>query len=326
VKLTIDNLDGHAAVDYSSVVVTNAKFRIERQLNAPSLCGFTVAPAASALPVPARNGRVVVGDDSGILLFIGYIPIEPALELFGQSSQGAAYQVYVSAVSDEVLLSRLPTSQSPAAYSQQANQLLTTINAGASVGITFSTPEGNGVVGEFQANPAHTWSENAGALASMTRSAYRSLNGQVTMLPIGSFVHTLSEAGRTLGIAQLEASMVEALVNDMTVCGPSEPSAYVTEFFEGDGTTVIFHLTESPYFPPASKTKPLVELFQEPSINPQTWDVNDSGSRVSITSVGLTCTGGDGIFGDTTVSTVNQLELGGSLVLEAGGVRFGSIT
>lgn len=325
-KLTIDDLDGHGAVDYSSVIVTNAKFRIERQLNAPSLCGFTVAPASSALPVPARNGRVVVSDDSGILLFTGYIPTEPALELLGQNSAGAAYQAHVSAISDEVLLSRLPTPQSPAAYSQQANQLLTTINAGAAVGITFSTPEGNGVVGEFQANPAQTWSENAGTLASMTRSAYRSLDGQVTMLPIGSFVHTLSEAGGTLSIAQLEASMVKALANDVTVCGPSEPSAYVTEFFEGDGTTVIFNLTESPYFPPASKAKPLVELFQEPSINPQTWEVNDSGSRVSITSAGLTCTGGDGILGDTTVSTVNQIELGGSLVLEAGGVQFGSIT
>jgi hypothetical protein len=277
--------------------------------------------------MPTRNGRVTVSDDSGVLLFTGYIPTEPALELLGQNSQGAAYQAVVSAISDEVLLSRLPMPQSPAGYSQQTNQLLPAINAGAgSAGITFTTPEGNGVIGEFQANPGQTWSENAGTLASMARSTYRALNSEITMLPIGSFVHTLSEANGTLNIAQLAASMVRALANDVTVCGPSEPSAYVTEFFEGDGTTVIFNLTEAPYFPPASKMKPLIDLFQEPNINPQIWQVSDSGSRVSITSAGLTCTGGDGVMGDTVVSTVSQLELSGSLVLEASGVQFGSIT
>ena len=325
-KLTIDNLDGNGALDYSSAVVTNAKFRIERRLNEPSLCSFTVATAGSNLPTPARNARITVGDDSGVLLFTGYIVTEPALELLGQNSLGAVYQAYVSAVSDEILLSRQPVPQLLSGYSQPANQLLLAINAAASGGITFSTPQNNGTVGEFQVNPGQTWSENAGTLASMTRSAYRALDGQITMLPIGSFVHTLSEADGTLSIAQLEASMVKTLANDVTVCGPSEPSAYVTEFFEGDGTTVLFNLTEAPYFPPASKMKPLVDLFQEATINPQVWSVSDSGSRVSITSAGLTCTGGDGVLGDTTVSTLNQLELSGSLVLEAGGVLFGSIT
>jgi hypothetical protein len=326
-KLTIDNLDGNGAVDYSPVVVTNAKFRIERQLNGPSLCGFTVAPAASSLPVPARNGRVLVSDDSGILLFTGYIPTEPALELLGQNSQGAAYQAYVSAVSDEVLLSRLPIPQSQAAYAQATNQILQALNAElASVAIAFSIAESNGQIGEFQPDAGLTWSENAGALAAMARSAYRALNGQVTMAPVGSVVHTLSEASGTLSLTQLTASLVKTLANDVTVCGPSEPSAYVTEFFEGDGTTVLFNLTEAPYFPPAAKTKPLIDLFQGPTINPQIWGASDPGSRLSITAAGLTCTGGDGILGDTLVSTVNQLELGGSLVFEAGGVLFGSIT
>ena len=87
-----------------------------------------------------------------------------------------------------------------------------------------------------------------------------------------------------------------------------------------------FDLTEEPYFPPASKTKPLTELFQEPTINTQIWQLNDSGSHLSLTASGLTCSGGDGIDGDTTLSTVNQMEIGGSLVLEAGGVQFGSST
>jgi hypothetical protein len=193
-------------------------------------------------------------------------------------------------------------------------------------GISFALGESNGTVGEFIPNAAETWSKNAGALAFMARSAYRVVNGTVTLMPIGSVVHTLSETDGTLLVANLQASMVKVLANDITVCGPSEPGAYVTEFFQGDGTTVLFELTEEPYFPPASKTKPLTDLFEEPTINTQIWLLNDSGSHLSLTASGLTCSGGDGIDGDTTLSTVNQLEIGGSLVLEAGGVQFGSST
>jgi hypothetical protein len=327
VKLTIDNLDGKGAVDYSQSFVSSASFRIVRQINEPSLCSFTLAPTAMNLTSPVRNGRVVVTDDSGITLFTGYVATEPALQLLGQNSEGAAYQTFISAVSDEVFLNQQPQPQSQAAYAQSTNQLLQGLNARfGTAGVAFALSADNGTVGEFQPNAGQNWSQNAGTLASMARSAYRAINGEITMAPVGTVTHTLSEAAGTLNLSALEASMVKALANDVTVCGPSEPAAYVTEFFEGDGTTVIFNLTEEPYVPPTSKTKPLIELFQEPAINTQVWQVSDSGSHVSITSAGLTCTGGDSILGDTLLNTVNQLELGGSLVLEAGGVLFGSTT
>ena len=326
-KLTIDNLDGKGAVDYSQTVVAAEKFLIQRQLNEPSLCGLTVAPAAANLATPVRRGRVVVADDNGVILFTGYIAEEPALVVLGQSSAGAAVQVYVSAVSDEVLLDGQPLPQSQAGVSAQANQLLQGLNARLGVaGISFALAGNNGTISEFLADAAQSWSNNAGALASMARSAYRVINGQVMMTPVGSVVHSLSEANGTLQLSALEASMVKALANDITVCGEKEPGAYVTEYFEGDGATLLFDLTEEPYFPPASKEKPLIDLFQEPAINTQVWEVSDSGSQLSLTSSGLTCVGGNGTDGDTALSTVNQLEIGGSLVLEAGGVQFGSTT
>ena len=326
-KLTIDNLDGNGAVDYSQAIVATEKFIIERRLNEPSLCSFAVAISEMNLAVPVRHGRVIVSDDRGAVLFTGYLATEPPLSVIGASDAGAALQARVSAVSDELLLDqqRLPLSQ--AGVSVSANQLLQGLNARLGVnGISFALGESNGSVGEFTPDPAQNWSKNAGALASMARSAYRVVNGAVTMMPVGSVVHTLSEVDGTLQTANLEAALVKVLANDITVCGPSEPAAYVTEFFQGDGTTTLFDLTEEPYFPPASKTKPLTDLFQEPTINTQIWQLNDSGSHLSLTASGLTFTGGDGIDGETTLSTVNQLEIGGSLVLEAGGVRFGSST
>jgi hypothetical protein len=48
----------------------------------------------------------VVADDSGTVLFTGYVATEPALELVGQGAMGAVYQAAVSAISDEILLDR----------------------------------------------------------------------------------------------------------------------------------------------------------------------------------------------------------------------------
>jgi hypothetical protein len=104
-KLTIDNNDGNGPIDYTSSIIAGRPFRILRRLNQPVTCGVTLLPA-SGLITPARNGRVVVADDSGNVLFTGYVATEPALELVGQGAMGAVYQAAVSAISDEILLDR----------------------------------------------------------------------------------------------------------------------------------------------------------------------------------------------------------------------------
>ncbi len=326
-KVTIDNLDGKGAVDYSQSVVATEKFLIRRQLNGPSLCSFAVAPAVLNLPMPVRNGRLIVADDSGNILFTGYLSMEPALELAGQSSVGAMYQAMVSAVSDEILLDQQALSLLLSGTSQPAIQLLEGLSSGMdTTGLSFSLSGSVGSVGSYLPDLGANWSENAGALAAMTRSAYRVVDGVILMEPVGGVVHTLNEEDGTLDISALEAAMVKALANDVTVCGPSEPAAYVTEYFQGDGTTTLFELTEEPYLPPASKMKPLVDLFQEPEIDPCIWNVRDGGSYLSLTSAGLTCAGGNGVDGGVVCELVNNIELGGSLVLEANGVLFGTAT
>jgi hypothetical protein len=78
--------------------------------------------------------------------------------------------------------------------------------------------------------------------------------------------------------------------------------------------------------PPPSKTKPLSDNFQGPTINPQLWNVADPGAALALTSAGLTCGGGGSNLGTTSVSAISNLELGGGLVIEAGGVQFGQNT
>jgi hypothetical protein len=324
-KLTIDNHDGKGAVDYTSTIVAGRAFRILRRLNEPVTCEVTLLPS-STLPTPVRSGRILVCDDGGNLLFTGYIATEPALELAGQGSCGAVYVAAVTAISDDILLTRqyLPPNSTAASAATEALQvLLARIElAGIVATIPASVPDSYG----FQLDSAHSWAENVGALANAIRNAWRLMDGTLTIAPVGNVTHTLSESQGTLSLSNFQVSLLKSLANDVTVCGETEPCAYVTEYFQGDGTTVQFQLTEEPYTEPTSQQKPLVDLFGGPSINPRFWMTDDPGAYISLTSNGLTCGGGNGTLGVTMVSAVSNLELGGSIVIEAANVQFGAQT
>ncbi|HEY6445444.1 MAG TPA: hypothetical protein VIY53_03220 [Acidobacteriaceae bacterium] len=325
-KLTIDNHDGKGAIDYSACVVAGRPFRILRRLNEPVTCAMTLFPA-QGLAMPARNGRVIVSDDSGIILFTGYIGTEPALELAGQATTGAVYRADVSAISDDILLSRQPLPQGFAACGATASQALETLTARMQIaGITPSLSQGSAGMALFEVENGRTWAENAALLANATRNAWRLMNGTLTLLPIGDVTHALNEEQGTLSPSNLSLSMVKALANDVTVCGATEACAYVTEFFQGDGTTVLFNLSERPWMPAASRQKPLLDLFQGPAIDPQLWAIGDPSGTFSLTSAGLTCAGGGEMYGSTTLSALSNVELGGSLIIEAANVQFGQQT
>ena len=325
-KLTIDNNDGRGPVDLSAAIVAGRPFRILRRLNQPVACTVTLFPS-QGLAMPARNGRMIVADDSGMVLFTGYLATEPALELAGQGTTGPVYQAVVSAVSDEILLDRQPLPQSGPVYGASAagaiESMLARINAGK---ITASLSSATATVSEFQADSAQTWAENAGALACAVRSAYLLMNGILTLAPVGATTHTLSEAQGTLSLSGLALSMAKALANDVTVCGEAEPCAYVTEYFEGDGTTTLFQLTEDPWLPAPARSKPLIDLFNGPAINPQIWNIQDPGAVLGITAAGFISGGGGSTLGSTVLSAISNLELGGGLVLEANNVQFGAAT
>jgi len=325
-KLTIDNQDGNGAIDYTSSIVAGRPFRIVRRINEPVTCAVTLFPA-QGLPIPARNGRLVITGDSGAALFTGYLPAEPALELAGRGTTGAVYQALVSAISDEILLDRQSIPQAGPIYGASAGQALQAmLQRLQTESIVTQLANATIDVSEFQADSNRTWSQNAGALAAAVRSAYLLMNGTLTMTPVGSVTHTLSESQGTLSLAGLQASMVKTLANDVTVCGESEPSAYVTEFFQGDGATTLFDLTELPWMPSSAKSKPLVENFQGPNINTQIWNVGDPGDSLALTSAGLSCGGGGTILGTTVLSAISNLELGGGLIIEANNVQFGQNT
>ncbi|MGA8529587.1 MAG: hypothetical protein WB622_07730 [Acidobacteriaceae bacterium] len=325
-KLTIDNYDGNGAVDYTSSIVAGRPFRILRRLNQPVTCECTLLPAPG-LATPARNARITVADDAGLLLFTGYIAAEPALELAGEATTGAVSPLFVTALGDEMLLDRQPIPPTglvvgATAGSAAQAMLLRSEIQGITTALSLATMD----VSDFQILSSRTWSENVAALAAASRNAYLLQNSALSLNPIGTVTHSLSESAGTLSLSDLQISTAKALANDITVCGEDEPAAYVTEFFQGDGTTVLFELACEPWKLPASKSKTFTDNFPGSLLNMQSWILNDPGSAVAITANGLTCAGGNGILGNTVVSAFSTVEMGGGLLLETNAVQFGQQT
>src|SRR5258707_2451684 len=105
-KMTIDNLDGAGAVDYSAALCADGPLKIARTLNAPSVCSGLLDVTDAPLASPVRRGRVVVTAAKGTVLFTGYIATEPEAVYAGTGVKGPVYRYAFSAVSDEWLLDK----------------------------------------------------------------------------------------------------------------------------------------------------------------------------------------------------------------------------
>ena len=325
-RLTFDNLDGNGAVDYSGCICADGALsvKIERVLNAPSRCSGVLAVGDAGLPVPVRRARVVVTADSGTVLFTGYVATEPQQVYAGVGTKGTVYRTAFSAVSDEWLLDKQRVAPGGAGLQQASGDVLTTLTTRVDAGLLTTAGVTPGrQVGVFVPGQAERWSSNAGSAAASAYAAYRVVNGALSLQPVGAVTHAWSDGDGSLQIEALQLAAVRELANDVTVSGAIEPAAYVTERFAGDGTTAAFLLAEPPFHPRVAGqgSQLLSDSFDQPLFNPQVWSVTDAGSHLGVSSLGLTMNGGNGLDGQTTLTAIDAIELGGTLVVEAGRVQ-----
>jgi hypothetical protein len=326
VRVTIDNLDGVGARDYSAALSADGPLKIDRTLNEPTLCTVMLDVNASGLPVPSRRGRIVVTSDSGTALFTGYLATEPQRVYAGVATTGPAYRVVLHAMSDEWLLNRQPTPLIGDGLAAPGGQLLRTLTNRIGAGLLTTGVIEGASVGVFTPQQNGGWSANAGAIANASYGAYRVVHGALSMQPAGTVTHTLSDGDGTLQIAALKTTSVKSLANDVTLSGEMEPTAYVSETFMGDGTTSVFQLSQAPFRPKttANSFMVLTDSFDTGVFNKTIWAISDSGSHLGFNAAGLTMTGGNGFDGQTTLTAIDPMELGGTLVIEAGSVRLDS--
>ncbi len=321
-QIAIDNLNGSGPIDYTGCIESSRPVLITRKLNAPSECVIAILPESSSRPIPARYSRVSIADDAGTLLFTGYVALSPELIVVGAGTAGLSYAALITAISDEVLMDSLLSVKPGTALNQPLRQTLQTLaTTVGSTELTFGEGVSTAIVGRYDLVAGSSWSTAAGTISSSTRGAYRIVGGVTSVAPIGSVVHQLNEEDGSLQLSALRASSVKLLANDVTVCGKVEPAAFVTEILIADGVTKEFTLSAPPFEPIASEKLVFNDLFQGAILNGQMWQSLDSESRISITGGGVSCSGGTGRDGETVISAVHQVELGGSIVLEAGGVQ-----
>jgi hypothetical protein len=316
-QLTIDNLDGLGPIDYTAAIDASEPFEILRTLNAPSVLKGALCLAGSTLATPVRRGRVVVTSAAGATLFTGYLTIEPAPVYAGESSPGAVYRLALSAVSDEWLLDKQSWGSTVGAgIGESTSNLLTTLVQRLSPAMATNATGTPNPPGVFLPEKGSPWSKNAGLLANSTYNTYRAINGAIGLAGLAVVTHTLSDGDGSLEVAALKTSSLKELANDVTVTGADEPTAYWTELFTGDGATTVFNLLGEPEAPNKAHATLIAEPFTESVLNLQQWQLADPGNHVSLTSAGLTVTGGTGQDGQTTLTSWDALEVGGALVLE----------
>jgi hypothetical protein len=327
--ISIDNLDGQGAVDYTACVASDGPITLQRKLNSPSRCTTELMPAISGLKTPVRRGRVVVTDDKGDALFTGYLATEPVNVYVGQTSTGPAYRLRVTAVSDEWLLDRQGSGATGSGGlslgldgGSLVARLAARVQAGQAAGIPVSTGATPiNMTSVVQVEGSKPWSANAASASSAAYAGYRAIGGQVLVQPAGTVTHSFTDADGTLSIAELQTTDVRELANDVTLSGAEEPTTYVSEVFVGDGTTTEFELSSAAFR--GTQRTLLNDSFTEAAFDTTQWAVSDPGGHLTLTSAGLTLNGGNGQDGQTTLAALDAVEMGGSVVVQLGGVALG---
>lgn len=317
-KISIQGQDYTAALDAAHPLT------IERTLNEPSVCQLWLSLATSGgLTTPLRNQGIAVTGDDGTIYFTGYIAVSPLPEYAGMGLEGPRYRIAIQAISDELLLDQLSMTPSKGASGETAGSLMTTLVTRTGLGsISTTTLTLNTAVSSFVPEAGAQWSKSAGQVASLARAAYRAVSGSLALTPVPGAVHPLNETDGSLNLANLTltGTVKRALANDVTVCGEHEPAAYVTEYFLGDGVTTQFNLAADPFSMSAAKSTIIHELFNESQIDPRVWGNASGSGYFSLGAGGLVMQGGNGIDGATLLTWLDQVEMGGTLLLEATGV------
>jgi hypothetical protein len=320
-KLTIDNLQGQGPQDYTSSLDATRLPKIERKLNQPAELQFSLVSNTPSFIVPAAGARIMLGKSNGSDVFTGYSLATPEFEYLGWGEQGPVYRYNIVAQSDELLLNQKTLPNRSPFVARSAGNALRQLAQDLLPGF-FNTSGVQAVdtLAVYQVNPQKNFSFHAAEIAEAVRASFRAMNGALILAPIGASAYTLNESDANFSPGGLTLNNPSMLVNTVEVIGAAEPQAYVRDYFVGDGETLNFYLSQKPF----AQTKPALidEQYLGPGLDPTTWIVNDPASVVSVVAQTLQVAGGTGVDGQTTVSFIEQIELGGALELQHGNVTF----
>jgi hypothetical protein len=320
-KLTIDNLQGQGPQDYTGMLDGAQLPKVERKLNQPAELQFSLLANSPGFEVPVAGARVILGKTNGSDVFTGYVTAAPQYEYLGWGEQGSVYRYNVVAQSDEVLLDQKALPNRSPFVDRSAGDALRQLAQDLLPGwFDTSAVEDVDTLATYEVNPQMSFSFHAAEIALAARGSFRTMNGALMLAPAGAATYALNESDANFSPAGLWLNSPNLLVNELTVIGQDEPQAYVRDYFVGDGESLKFYLSQEPF----AQARPALidEEYLGPDLDPTTWVVNDPSGAVSVVAQTLQIAGGSGVDGQTTVSFVERIELGGALELQHGDVSF----
>ena len=332
-KMTIDNFDNRGPVDYTEWIDTQTPPRISRRLNQPSELVFALVAGQPQFIVPVEGSRVVLARSNGTSLFTGYISAAADYEYLGWGECGPAYRYSLLAVGDELLLNRKILPPRSTFVERTAGDILRQLAEDALPGVLdYSQTQSLDAIPSFASDPRKNWSAHAADVAVCARASYRVMDSKLILAPLGSTQHTLSEASSQFCPESLKLNSPDTRLNDVTLSGLQEPELRIKDYFLGDGETLSFTLSHTP-FTKVSQTLAhafftnadpyfVDDEFTAATLDPHYWNVTDPTAAVSVGGGSLVLQGGTGQDGQTSVTFVEQVELGGGLALRHGEVTF----
>ncbi|MGA8429707.1 MAG: hypothetical protein WB729_07790 [Candidatus Sulfotelmatobacter sp.] len=319
--LTIDNLQGSGPQDYTTSADCTVPPKIARKFNKPAQLQFSLLANSSAFVVPAIGARVILNKNTGGTFFAGYTTQAPQYQCIGSGQAGPVYRYNVTAESDEVLLDQKALPNRAAFVNRTAGSALRQLAQDLLPGwFNVTGVEDVDTLATYLANPQKKFSVHAADIALACRGSYRAMNGALSLAPVGALSYTLSETDADFSPMGLQVINPYSLANDITVIGLEEPQAYVRDYFVGDGLSLNFYLSQTPFA--QSQLALIDEEFSGPTLDAATWTVSDPSSAISVVAQTLRVNGGTGHDGETTVNFIEQVELGGALELQHGDVSF----
>ena len=316
-QILIDNLDGKGDIDYTSNIELDGKTLLVRRLNKPASLNFRCVLDEEIIE-PSSNARVTLKCETGKLLFIGYIYGQHSFNFLGYKAGEMKCSIAVTAFSGEMLFDNNPFQTATSLLDMPAQQAWKTLSVQSSD--MELQPVISGQVpncARFTIQVGTKWSEAASALASSTRSAYHFMDQQLEVVPVAQNTHLISLDDPGLKLHHTDEADLRWLASEVILTGKTEPQAYVSEVFEGDGSTSEFQLSRPAFRLGSNDKEEIRDAFQGKVLNPRIWSVKDPGSYISLAAGGLTCTGGPGRSGESIVASGVQVELGGTVLLEA---------
>ena len=313
--LTIDNLDNAGPRDYSGFLDGEHLPRIVRKYNQAAEMQASLA-GVNDLPAPALGARVALRKRDGSAVFTGYLAQSPQRELMGAGQAGPISRLLLNAVGDEYVLDRQLLAVRAPIVGRWGGDILKALASELAPGVFDMTGvQSMEMLAPFSVNPELSWSKHAAQLGVLCRAAYRVHDSKLVFGPIGS--QSVAIAANNDAILTLQQP--HEVVNDIMVLGGSEPQGYVKDYFQGNGTSYWFTLSQSPY---AGENDILLVEDYTGTLATQTWNVVDPTQAVLPAGGYLAVSGGTGVDGQTYVAMAENIELAGAVVLQHGEFSF----